>query len=120
MYDTIVEDLLADQPAPVATEDSVIVTPDRVLALAPDGLMHREIIRRLLITRQDKGIETYGNALKTDNGREATADLVQELVDALYYATQRAIQTGDRFDTATVKALLVILDREIVQYAARR
>lgn len=38
--------------------------------------------------RKQKGIETYGQALMTQNGRDAEQDLYEELLDAVVYLKQ--------------------------------
>ena len=42
----------------------------------------------LLRQRQAKGVATYGRSLETFNGRDATRDLKEELIDALQYTMQ--------------------------------
>lgn len=41
-----------------------------------------------LITRSDAGLAKYGERLRANNGRDATIDLYQELLDAVMYLRQ--------------------------------
>jgi hypothetical protein len=42
------------------------------------------------------GLKKYGTVLKTNNGRDALLDAIQELADALQYATQEQMQREER------------------------
>lgn len=50
-------------------------------------ILRREIARDLE-ARVEMGTKKYGTRLKTNNGREARIDLLQEVYDALMYARQ--------------------------------
>jgi len=69
----------SEQPMPIGEGVDVF---DHLLKVLPD----------MLKARQDKGIATYGVSLHTNNGRNARLDLIQELLDALVYATQVYIE----------------------------
>lgn len=49
----------------------------------------------LVKAREQKGIETYGESLKTWNGRDAHKDCEEELLDALQYNRQTRMQQED-------------------------
>lgn len=48
----------------------------------------RRSMRVGLEQRKRRGLETYGTVLQTYNGRDATLDLWEELLDAVCYAYQ--------------------------------
>lgn len=62
-------------------------------ALPTEG---KQSVTRALITlleaREKRGIQTYGRSLETFNGRDATQDAVEELVDAAQYVLQWQIE----------------------------
>lgn len=62
------------QPAPVTSPHSVDITP---LVIAD------------LQARTERGIQTYGRALQTQNGRDALWDAYEEALDLCQYLRQR-------------------------------
>lgn len=60
------------QPAPIKNRHPLIV-----------GMVVQD-----LCGRSQKGIETYGTPLQPHNGRDALADLYEELLDACQYLRQ--------------------------------
>jgi hypothetical protein len=46
--------------------------------------------------RRDLGIQRYGSALMTHNGRDAVQDALEEAVDLAVYLKQVALETRDR------------------------
>jgi hypothetical protein len=56
-----------------------------------------------LQAREKKGIETYGESLRANNGRDALRDLYEELLDAALYVKQMMVEreaTRDQQDAA--------------------
>ncbi len=51
---------------------------------------------RLILERLNLGIERYGTPLQPFNGRDARRDLIEELLDALFYVTQLYLEEKDR------------------------
>jgi len=49
-----------------------------------------------LEARKQKGISTYGQALMTQNGRNALLDLYEELLDAVVYLKQAMLEREGR------------------------
>lgn len=90
--------MLSPEPPPLAIGDSVT---DVALRLTTD-----ERLRALLVHRQHQGIARYGTELRSHNGRDVRHDLCQELVDALLYATQLRIETGEDGLRRQIEALL--------------
>lgn len=85
----LVRRLLEPQPSPVGDGDSVT---DAALAMVTSP-----IVRELLLARREQGLARYGTELRSWNGRNPTADLAQELTDALLYATQREMQNQEPY-----------------------
>lgn len=94
---------LSPQPRPIATDRSESVTGHLVL----DDL--DPVVRALLLERRKQGRKVYDTELVTHNGRDAGCDLLQELVDALVYAQQRALERGESIDHARVHVLTVFV-----------
>lgn len=64
-------------------------------------------LRELLDARERKGIETYGDTLRTHNGRSSPRDLVEELIDAAQYGLQWELERTDLLeDLARLKTAL--------------
>lgn len=58
-----------------------------------------QILTRDIISRQYKGLETYGVPLQPNNGRDSLIDAYQELLDALVYLECKVRETCDpRFE----------------------
>lgn len=52
-----------------------------------------------IISRQQKGLDTYGVPLQPNNGRNSAVDCYQELLDSLVYLECLVRETGDpRFE----------------------
>lgn len=90
------------------------------------GASVTEAIIAFLREREAKGIATYGRSLETFNGRDATRDLLEELIDALQYAMQwrmeRSSLLAERDRTAAEVAVLrrVIGDAQETIYPWRK
>lgn len=69
----------ADQPMP--TRGAVDVTP-----------IARDLFLRMLLRREAKGIATYGTTLRSENGRDAVRDALEELIDAWQYLVQIGLE----------------------------
>lgn len=52
------------------------------------------IVKQDLISRQNFGIQKYGEPLRVNNDRNSLRDLHEELLDAAFYATQVLEQVG--------------------------
>lgn len=48
----------------------------------------RTILDAALKKQQSKGFSKYGQALQSENGRDASQDLLEELIDATHYMLQ--------------------------------
>lgn len=59
--------------------------------------------------RHKLGTKKYGVALKSGNGRDAWVDMVQELMDALAYATQLHLEAPDEKTSFIVRRCRVLL-----------
>lgn len=69
-----------------------------------------EHIRTDLRWRRHKGIQTYGESLQVDNGRDALLDLYEELLDAYAYSRQVCLErydTGDEDEVEDISAALL-------------
>jgi hypothetical protein len=53
-------------------------------------------INKMLVDRALDGLEKYDSYLQTNNGRDATRDLIEELLDASMYVTQLLMQDDPR------------------------
>lgn len=81
---------------------------------------------RMIDERTEKGIQTYGRALETHNGRDALQDLMEELVDAVQYTTQAALERADlnmeldrlAREVASLTTLNQSLDRRVAELEA--
>jgi len=69
----------------------------------------REDFPRRLDARERKGVETYGTTLQTFNGRDATEDTLDELIDAYQYVVQIKIQTAQLVKLGNRMALAIEL-----------
>ena len=82
--------------------DKVLLVIDRMLVAANSGhewasgsVLHSDELRRVrkaLIDRAEFGEKKYGTKLRMLNGRDATYDLWQELLDAIMYAMQARME----------------------------
>lgn len=51
----------------------------------------QEVIQDIL-AREQKGIQTYGTTLKTNNGRDSLLDAYQEVLDLAIYLKQKIME----------------------------
>jgi hypothetical protein len=72
------------------------------------------ILQALLVERRAQGRERYGTKLRTRNGRNARADLLQEVLDAYIYAGQDLAERRTA-DAGRRVRLLEILVREVAE-----
>ena len=79
-------------PEPLPTGDGVIVLDRAVFAAR--HIHHDEWLAQALIDRAEIGRAKYGDYLRTNNGRNALVDYLQEQLDAIMYATQAYVETG--------------------------
>lgn len=84
-----------EEPKPIRTEYSEPVLPFVVLKLL---YIERDVLGADLEARAKLGVERYGTLLMTHNGRDALADLYQELLDALMYLGQYMLETEALMD----------------------
>lgn len=114
-------------PQPMPTGDGQLVSPEaqkhiRVLAAATNELP--EVMRWMIADEQtidglcadlqnriDFGTAKYKTPLKTHNGRDATIDGYQEVLDAIHYGTQDCMENPDIEAIEDVKALIAIATR---------
>jgi hypothetical protein len=101
--------------SPAIAEGAAEVLPEQ-----PQPLRGREDVTEALVAairaRQAKGIATYGDTLRTHNGRDAGRDLVEELLDGAQYAMQMRLERRDlEGRIATLEALLLEAREEVVR-----
>ncbi len=82
--------------------DAVLPVLDRMLVAASSGhewatgsVLHSDELRQVraaLLERAEFGEKKYGTKLRVLNGRDATYDLYQELLDAIMYAMQARME----------------------------
>ncbi len=85
------------QAAPTGQGDIVLdAVLDRLDAVQPTGLFltaaELASVRRALVERAEFGLKKYGTELRVLNGRCATFDLYQELLDGIMYAMQARME----------------------------
>lgn len=88
-------DLLKPQPEPVSAGVPVY---DFLCPLLEQHKASDEIMS-LVENRYKQGLEKYGQPLMTGDGRDTKSDLVQEVVDALYYCA-KGIHNGSDWNAA--------------------
>ncbi len=76
------------QPEPVATGQSAPVLPALLSAVGDAA------VREALEARARLGLERYGTALHSHNGRDAEEDALQEALDGLMYVQQAMMEWG--------------------------
>lgn len=91
--------LVVGQPAPTRSERSQPVGPVALDALCPADAdpsvnPYREV-RDALEARLAVGVERYGTALHTHNGRDALRDALEEALDGMQYAQQANLEARD-------------------------
>jgi hypothetical protein len=88
------------QPHPTIDERSRPVLPTECEALAEyfrgNNGRPEDSCLEYLAARIQQGIETYGQALRTHNGRDAVEDALQESADAVLYLTQALAEEQQR------------------------
>lgn len=66
----------------------------------PDPTGNGEVVlfkaMQVLMARGEVGMATYNTLLKTNNGRDAGAEVLQEIADAFVYSVQDAIEREER------------------------
>lgn len=69
-------------------------------------------VREDLIARAEMGLKKYGTKLHVNNGRRATVDVYQEVMDALMYSMQAKLE-GNRTVAAGYVELFLELARQL-------
>jgi len=82
---------LTDQPTPVRGEFSRPVAPV-LLAQIVHYTRAPGWITQAVEARTRVGVERYGDALHTHNGRNSVRDLTDEILDALQYLAQASME----------------------------
>ena len=100
------EQMLEPQPAPTGDGPSIV---DSLLPRLSSG-----IVREIVSLRREQGRERYGTELNAHNGRNAKADLLQELVDAMIYLAQDELENGVTF-SASMYLLEAMVHRKILE-----
>jgi hypothetical protein len=103
-----VNPLLEEQPEPVGTSGNIVW-------LVLDDKAGSRVLRDLLHDRAMQGFKRYGKSLRSHNGRDPRADLVQELADAAFYACQMEMEGGPSF----VEEVLGLLERVVASGGER-
>lgn len=76
------------QPAPTFGNGEIVV--DSLI----DWIRERDPeVLEAIIERKQVGVERYGQALQTNDGRNTLADMVQELLDAIIYAHKGVMES---------------------------
>jgi len=103
-----------EQPAPITNELSVPVLPCVLARLADrnDALLVDDLQARAKL-----GLQRYGTLLMTHNGRDALADLYQELLDALMYLTQYEVECDEPIfqDFLELKRIAIHVKQRLVE-----
>jgi hypothetical protein len=63
-------------------------------------------VREDLIARAETGLKKYGTYLRANNGRRATVDVYQEVMDALMYSMQARVEGTDTVAAGYVELFL--------------
>jgi hypothetical protein len=100
------------QPAPVQTAHSEAVLPHLAIALleSSSGSLWGFIKARAVL-----GLERYGTALETHNGRCATKDTLDELLDALFYHVQERLEDGEPVVDDDFRALVMVAENTLAR-----
>jgi hypothetical protein len=107
---------LAFAPQPRPVHNGGIAVHDAVLA----KLAHRKSRAYAVIeARKHLGVYRYGALLRTQNGRDFLADLVQELGDASVYAMGAVLEYQDDEITAIYNDTIALLER-VTKYIESR
>ena len=94
-----------EQPTPHESPQSRPVLPEvvalvEVVTSGDYGLLLGHVgsnrLREIFEERTAKGVETYGRALTSHNGRCAVTDALQEAADLVQYLVQAAMEAEDR------------------------
>lgn len=80
------------QQAPVLSEQS---RPVLEWLMQDQGHLMRGSVWDLLESRTALGIQRYGQALHSYNGRDALQDCLEEVIDAIQYAAQMSMEGRD-------------------------
>lgn len=114
-----------EQPLPRANHMSRPVFPlvrsfllDRPYLITED--LHHDLLH-MLRQRTEKGVQAYGVALHTHNGRDVQRDLVEELADAIQYGVQQLHELidGDA-PVETIKAARDVVIATVQAWVAQR
>jgi hypothetical protein len=95
--------LLLEQPEPKGDGPAVWQV------LFSKAWFDHEPVFPIIYDRAGQGFRRYGDWLRAHNGRNARADLAQELADAAFYATQLEMEGGPSF----VEEVLGLLERVV-------
>lgn len=95
---------IAYTPEPPPTGDGAIVLDRAVFAAR--HIHNDEWLAKALISRAEIGKAKYGDYLRTNNGRNAVVDYLQEQLDAIMYATQAFLE-GDGDECSELLAMSI-------------
>lgn len=95
-----------EEPAPTGRGPSV--TDEAIRRLGPGGRR----VAAMLRARREMGRARYGDELRAHNGRDPWVDCLQEMLDAIVYATQASIEARPMPDEAreALDALCEVID----------
>jgi hypothetical protein len=99
---------LAYEPQPPPVDNGGIALHDKVMTKLA---YRRSRAYAVVEARKHLGIYKYGTLLRTQNGRDFLADLVQELGDAGPYAMGAVLQYQDDEITAIYDDTIALLER---------
>jgi hypothetical protein len=97
------------EPAPTGDGRSVTDALMTYIDTTDRTEQHRHRLQSMLSARRELGRSQYGTELRTDNGRAAYVDCLQELLDAALYATQGRME-GRSPPVDCIDAALLVLE----------
>ena len=102
-----IDELLAPQPAPRPPPMDALPITDVAMHLA-QRLPPGSVQQQLVLARRQQGIDRYGTALCTHNGRDTRADAAQEALDLAIYLHQIAYELRGRVTQDQMEGLVVV------------
>jgi len=86
--DRLLEIATINQPRP--TKNNAPPVDERLIRTLKDNQLDE--LALMVKARSDLGLDRYGDRLRPFNGRDALVDLMQELLDAMFYITQKEME----------------------------
>ena len=102
-----IDELLAPQPAPCPPPMDALPITDVAMHLA-QALPQGSVQQQLVLARRQQGIDRYGTALCTHNGRDTRADAGQEALDLAIYLHQLAYELRGKITPTQMEGLTIV------------